>query len=67
MQIIKGTKYKLKNCGPNIDGHIIQSTNGEDKFKWVTNNDPYRIGNRCVISTEDNDNYLIPLLTIKEL
>ena len=67
MQIIKGTKFKLKNCGPNIDGHIIQSTDGEDTFKWVTSNDPYRIGKRCMVEIRGNDEYLIPLLTIKEL
>ena len=67
MQIVKGAKYKLKNCGPNINGHIIQSTNGSDSFRWVTNNDPYRIGKYCIVEIRDNNKYLIPLLTIKEL
>ena len=67
MQIIKGTKYNLKNCGPRIDGHIIQSTDGEGTFKWVTNNDPYRIGKHCIVEVRDNNKYLIQLLTIKEL
>ena len=67
MQILKGAKYKLKNCVPSNNGHIIQSTNGSDGFKWVTNNNPYIVGKYCIVGTDDNDNYLIPLLTIKEL
>ena len=66
MQIIKGAQYKLKNCGAQTDGHIVQSVYGKHIFKWVTNKNPAVIDTICYIY-ENKDHYLIPMITIKEL